>query len=102
MKNSSRLYFNKKHKVVHFNIRYFLNSGKTSNTKNKQELLRLKLLFEGEQKERSRLGRELHEGIGAMLMTMNRKLEKYRAKHRTDENDQDLDHIITMINDTSK
>lgn len=96
------LYFNKKQKVVHFTIRYFFNSSKTSSTKNRQELLRVKSLFEGEQKERSRLGRELHEGIGAMLLAMNQQLETYKSKHRPNEEDQDLDLIMTMVNDTSR
>lgn len=83
-------------------IRCFLNSIKISGIKNKQELLRVKTLFEGEQKERSRLGRELHDGIGSMLLAMNRQLELYKSKHRSQEEDQDLERIITMLNSTSK
>jgi two-component system NarL family sensor kinase len=102
MEKLPRLYFNKNQKVVHFTIRYFFNSNKTSGTKNRQELLRVKSLFEGEQKERSRLGRELHEGIGAMLLAMNQQLETYKSKHRPDGEDKDLDLIMAMVNDTSR
>ncbi|WP_181358353.1 sensor histidine kinase [Taibaiella chishuiensis] len=83
-------------------IRCFLNSIKTSGIKNKQELLRAKTLFEGEQKERSRLGRELHDGIGSMLLAMNRQLEQYKSKHCAAGEDRDLDQIITMLNSTTR
>jgi two-component system NarL family sensor kinase len=87
---------------VRFTIRHFFNSSKTSGKKNRQELLRVKSLFEGEQKERSRLGRELHEGIGAMLLAMNQQLETYKSKHRPDGADKDLELIMNMVNDTSR
>jgi signal transduction histidine kinase len=87
---------------VNFTIRYIFNSSKTSSTKNRKELLRVKSIFEGEQKERSRLGRELHEGIGAMLLAMNQQLETYKSKHKADAEDEDLDQLMTLVNDTSK
>ncbi len=83
-------------------IRCLLNSIKSPGIKNKQELIRARTLFEGEQKERSRLGRELHDGIGSMLLAMNRQLELYKSKHRNGEEDQDLERIITMLNSTTK
>jgi len=88
--------------VVQFSIKSFLNFHKTSGIKSRKELQHLKSFFKGEQKERSRLGRELHEGIGAMLLAMNRQLESYRDKHCTEEGDEDLDLLVAMMHNTSK
>ncbi len=96
------LFFNKKRQEVHFSIKDFFSFNKASGIKSRQELQHLKSFFEGEQKERSRLGRELHEGIGSMLLAMNRQLESYRAKHRTDGNDEDLEQLVAMVNNTTK
>lgn len=87
---------------MHFSIKDFFSFNKTSGIKSKQELQHLKSFFEGEQKERSRLGRELHEGIGAMLLSMNRQLEAYKSKHHAAGGDEDLELLMTMVNDTSK
>lgn len=85
-----------------FSIKYFLNGSYHSNVKNKVETLRLKSFFEGEQEERARVGREIHDGIGAMLLTITRQLEDYKAKHHSEEKDRDIDTIISTMRATTK
>jgi len=87
---------------VPFSIKYFFNGNYHSGIKNKVERLRLKSFFEGEQEERARVGREIHDGIGAMLLTMTRQLEDYRSRHLTNEKDKDIELIISTIRATTK
>ena len=61
----------------------------------------MKALFEGEQKERSRLGRELHDGIGGMLITLNAQLENFRSAYAFEEHEAMAD-IMNVVNETSK
>ncbi len=65
-----------------------------------QEKERLKAFLDGEQKERSRIGRELHDGIGAMLFTISHQLKSYFNKN--DHNDKEaLNRLIALVNDTT-
>jgi signal transduction histidine kinase len=87
---------------VRFSIKYLLNGPEKSGIKNKVELLRLKSFFEGEQEERARVGREIHDGIGAMLLNMTRQLETYKTKHHSAEQSEEIETLISMIRATSK
>lgn len=65
-----------------------------------QEKERLKAFLDGEQKERSRIGRELHDGIGAMLFTISHQLKAYFNKN--DHSDKEaLNRLISLVNDTT-
>ena len=87
---------------MRFSIKYFLNSAQKSGIQNKVKQLKLQSFFEGEQEERARVGREIHDSIGAMLLTMTRRLETYKSKHHAQEQIEDINEILTMIRATSK
>jgi two-component system NarL family sensor kinase len=65
------------------------------------EIEQLKAIMEGEEKERSRLARELHDGIGGMLASirMNLGAAKDDYKHQVDT--RHLDELIYLVQDTS-
>lgn len=65
-----------------------------------QEKERLKAFLDGEQKERSRIGRELHDGIGAMLFTISHQLKTY-FNTRGQEDKEALNRLIGLVNDTT-
>lgn len=65
-----------------------------------QEKERLKAFLDGEQKERSRIGRELHDGIGAMLFTISHQLKTYFNKNDHDDKEA-LNRLISLVNDTT-
>jgi len=92
----------KKLKEVCFTIKYFLNGAQKSSIQNKVKQLRLQSFFEGEQEERARVGREIHDSIGGMLLTMTRRLEIYKSKQKSNEQAEEIDEIISMIRSTTK
>lgn len=65
------------------------------------ELARLTAFLEGEQKERSRIGRELHDGIGAMLFTLSNRLKNFYEENKSN-NAEALHGIIHLVNETTK
>jgi signal transduction histidine kinase len=66
------------------------------------EKKQLQALVTGETNERSRIGRELHDGIGAMLLTVNNHLEQYKRNNTNQAQAEALDSIIELVNTTSK
>lgn len=76
----------------------------TRNYRNKQQLLlrqqeviQLKAMIKGEEKERGRLARELHDGIGGMLVAVN--IDVGIAKQ--DSPSSSLDKIESMLDDVA-
>lgn len=65
-----------------------------------QEKERLKAFLDGEQKERSRIGRELHDGIGAMLFTISHQLKTYFNKNEHGDKEA-LNRLIALVNETT-
>ncbi len=65
-----------------------------------QEKERLKAFLDGEQKERSRIGRELHDGIGAMLFTISHQLKAYFNANEQEDKEA-LNRLIGLVNDTT-
>lgn len=65
-----------------------------------QEKERLQAFLDGEQKERSRIGRELHDGIGAMLFTISHQLMTY-FDSKGQEDKEALNRLIGLVNDTT-
>ncbi len=68
----------------------------------KQELLRLKSMMEGEEIERSRIARELHDGImvnfSSVKMNLGAILKKYPDSKQTEE----LKEIISQLDDATR
>jgi signal transduction histidine kinase len=66
-----------------------------------EERVRTAGLIEGQEEERKRFARELHDGIGQMLTGLKLNAEKLKQTQFQDEKQrQRLDHLVTMIQDT--
>lgn len=65
-----------------------------------QEIERLKAMMKGEERERSRLARELHDGIGGMLTAIKMNLSATRKKHPELSQFSSLKEIMHMLEDT--
>lgn len=65
---------------------------KISNLENEKENVALKSLMAGEEKERSRIARDLHDGLGGILAA---------AKMQASNNN-NIEKVITLIDDASK
>lgn len=66
-----------------------------------QQIVKLNALMEGEEKERARLGRELHDGIGGMLASVRLNLGSIKDKHPEVGHIKKLDDIMDMLKDVS-
>jgi signal transduction histidine kinase len=69
--------------------------------KQEQEIGRLKAMMQGEEKERTRIARELHDGIGGMLVAVKMNLGVVRKEYPQLKDPRKLDDILEMLNDTS-
>jgi signal transduction histidine kinase/predicted negative regulator of RcsB-dependent stress response len=62
-----------------------------------QEIEQLKAMMTGEEKERTRISRELHDGIGGMLTGIKMNLKALQNKYEKDAPAEGLDDIMTML-----
>lgn len=69
--------------------------------KREKEIDQLKALIRGEEKERNRLSRELHDGIGGMLSAINMNLNAIQKRHTHVPEMKDLNAISQMLDNTS-
>lgn len=74
-----------------------LNEMEIRNLKQEKELVYLKAMMEGEERERARLARELHDGIGGMLASA--KMGLGAIKNADDSNS--LNNVMRLLNDTA-
>ncbi len=65
-----------------------------------QEIITLKALMAGEENERQRLSRELHDGIGGMLAAIKFKVGHIRKKSKEMEIMAQLQEVMEMLQDT--
>lgn len=65
------------------------------------EINRLKALMEGEEKERTRLARELHDGIGGMLASTKMNLGTMRGGHSGPEHAAQFEAVMRMLTETA-
>ncbi len=71
------------------------------NRRHKQQIVQLKAMMKGEEKERNRIGRELHDGIGGMLTAVNMNLGAIQKKHQNLPEMKEFDAVIKMLQDTA-
>lgn len=67
--------------------------GSYRNFKHKNKIVTLKAKMEGEEKERSRIAKELHDGIGGMLAVLKMKLTSEQADTQPE--------ILSLLNETA-
>lgn len=78
-----------------------LQAEKILNLQQEQEIGKLKAMMQGEEQERARIARELHDGIGGMLAAVNINLGTLQQQHRTLAGIEDLDRIAAMLRETA-
>jgi signal transduction histidine kinase len=66
-----------------------------------QQIGQLKAMMQGEEKERTRIARELHDGIGGMLTAINMNISALQKKHNHLPEIKDLNEIMTMLQSTA-
>ena len=66
-----------------------------------QEIEQLKAIMKGEERERERMSRELHDGIGGMLAAVKMNLSVVSEKQTELQNRKQLDKVLQMLQDTS-
>jgi signal transduction histidine kinase len=76
-------------------------AARIRNLEQLKELGHLKAMLEGEEKERTRLARELHDGIGGMLAAAKLNLGSIRGEHQELGGIAELDGVLQLLNDTA-
>lgn len=66
-----------------------------------QQIGQLKAMMQGEEKERTRIARELHDGIGGMLTAINMNISALQKKHSHIPEIKDLNEIMAMLQNTA-
>ncbi len=79
----------------------YLHDMQIRNMEQEKELGYLKAMMDGEEKERARLARELHDGIGGMLVSAKMGLGAIRETNTDANNAVSLDDVIRLLNDTA-
>lgn len=79
-----------------------LNQQRIQVLKKDQEAQRLKAIIEGEEKERKRFARELHDGLGAVLGTVKMQISSIRHKFPVVESSDTYQKAESLIDDACK
>ncbi len=67
----------------------------------KQEISQLRAMMQGEEKERARIARELHDGIGGMLSAVKMNLNAVKKQHPEIAGIKGLNNVMHILQDTS-
>ncbi len=77
---------------------------KEKNLKQEQEILQLKAIMQGEENERSRIARELHDGLGSIIAAIklnlgavSRKYQNLPHAHILDDTEQLINNMATEV-----
>jgi len=79
-----------------------LNQQRIHVLKKEQETQRLKSIIEGEEKERKRLARELHDGLGAVLATVKMQISGIQRKFPDVQTSETYQKAETLIDDACR
>lgn len=79
-----------------------LNQQRIHVMKKEQETQRLKSIIEGEEKERKRLARELHDGLGAVLATVKMQISGIQRKFPDVQTSETYQKAETLIDDACR
>ena len=79
-----------------------LNQQRISVLKKEQETQRLKAIIEGEEKERKRFARELHDGLGAVLATVKMQISGISHKFPSVQSSSTYQKAESLIDDACR
>lgn len=100
--------------IAVFILYYYKNKGKLAAQKeinykqqlkemeHQQQLITTKAVLEGEERERARVARDLHDGLGGMLAGVKINLSGWAANHDTQTQDVELSRIIGQLDNSVK
>ncbi len=71
-------------------------------SRHKQKINLLKAMIEGEERESTRIGQELHDGIGGRLAAINMNFGAVQKKYEHLDEHDELEHIIQMLEDATE
>jgi signal transduction histidine kinase len=69
--------------------------------RHRQKVHLLKAMITGEEKERVRIGRELHDGIGGRLAAINMNFGAIQKRYASFPGKEELEQIMTMLEETA-
>lgn len=78
-----------------------LNNEKLEQLAKDQEVMSLKSMLEGEEKERSRLAKDLHDGLGGMLSAAKLRFGKLKIDHYDLNESSDYQAALDLMDETS-
>lgn len=71
-------------------------------SQHKQKINLLKAMIEGEERERTRIGQELHDGIGGRMVAINMNFGAVQKRYEAFEGSAELERIMNMMEDTTE
>jgi signal transduction histidine kinase len=78
-----------------------LQSEKIRNLRQEMEIASLQAMVNGEEKERSRIARELHDGIGGTLGAIRTRVSAMIRKYKTAHTNDDFNELMQMLEEAS-
>jgi two-component system, NarL family, sensor kinase len=88
--------------IVVFNERKKNNDQRLRNLQKEQELLVLKSVIVGEEKERTRIAKDLHDGLSSLLAAIKIRFNAVQQNHIELINDKKFGEALTSLDDASK
>lgn len=86
--------------ILFYSYRHRLQKRKLQVLQQEQELKMMQSIMEGEERERTRMARELHDGIGGMLSTTRMYFDKLPDGHPTLSLADDYTEAIQLLDET--
>ncbi|WP_300689105.1 tetratricopeptide repeat-containing sensor histidine kinase [Chryseobacterium sp.] len=74
-----------------------INTQKINDIKQKEELSLTKAILDGEERERERIARDLHDGLGGMLAGVKINFSTWSANHLQPEKDEEFYKILGQL-----
>ncbi|HEY1200260.1 MAG TPA: ATP-binding protein, partial [Niastella sp.] len=78
-----------------------LQAEKIRNLRQDLQIASLQAMVNGEEKERSRIARELHDGIGGTLAAIRLRVSAMVRKHKTVQTSDDFNELTQMLEEAS-
>ncbi len=82
-------------------ISLFLFTGAYRTNRHRQQISQLKASISGEEKERTRIARDLHDGIGGMLASLKMHFSTLPANHHTLSKAPDYQEAMQILDETA-
>ncbi|WP_426480509.1 tetratricopeptide repeat-containing sensor histidine kinase [Chryseobacterium sp. R2ACT005] len=77
-----------------------INKQKIEDIKQKEELSLTKAILDGEERERERIARDLHDGLGGMLAGVKINFSTWSSTHLHPEKDQEFYKILSQLDNS--